>query len=253
MDKELLRIVIIGTGLIVITGMLLWAFIKNSRRRRSLEDLAEDEASRLRRRFGEFTDEEASKTVSKKSPALDDDFEPSFEDDFDRVDFGDEDLRPAAADKSGRLSRPFVEEAPDEDEDYEPEPRFSAPSIIQFSLVANQDEGFNGLDLARAFNIVGLEYGNLKIYERLDSNRLVDFGVASMVPPGTFPERNLEEFVCPGIVFFMQPGELEDPVPVFEDFVQTISFMATELDGTVLDHHRQPLTEKTIDLILRSL
>ncbi|MDD1612878.1 MAG: cell division protein ZipA C-terminal FtsZ-binding domain-containing protein, partial [Methylococcaceae bacterium] len=124
---------------------------------------------------------------------------------------------------------------------------------IQFSLVSNQDEGFNGLDLAHAFEIVGLEYGNLNIYERLDSNRMVDFGVASMVPPGTFPEQDLETYYCPGIVFFMQPGELEDAVSVFDDFVQTVVFMATELDGTVLDHEHKPLSETTVELIRRSL
>ncbi|HSN22794.1 MAG TPA: cell division protein ZipA C-terminal FtsZ-binding domain-containing protein [Methylomicrobium sp.] len=238
MDKELLRIVIIATGLIIVTGIVIWAYIKNSKHRDSLEE-AEKQANQ--------------KTFRKQTPALDDDFSGTFDDDLDEVDFGGSDLYASAPNKSSRFQAAEARKTLDEDEDFEPEARFIAPTIIQFSLMANQDAGFNGLDLAHAFNIVGLEYGNLKIYERLDVNRLVDFGVASMVPPGTFPDRNLEEFFCPGLVFFMQPGELDDPVPVFEDFVQTISFMATELDGTILDHQQKPLTETTIDLIRRSL
>ncbi|MGR8941394.1 MAG: cell division protein ZipA C-terminal FtsZ-binding domain-containing protein [Gammaproteobacteria bacterium] len=238
MDKELLRIVIIATGLIIITGMLVWAYIKNSKYRQSLDD---------------FEEEAQPKTSRPQSLASDDDFLGAFDDDGDAVDLGRRELHPVMADKTSRYHEPDSETLLDEEEEDEPQPRFIAPSIIQFCLVANQDEGFNGLDLAQAFNIVGLEYGNLKIYERLDANRLVDFGVASMVPPGTFPENDLDAFFCPGIVFFMQPGELDDPVPVFEDFVQTIAFMANELDGTVLDHQHKPLTEATIELIRKSL
>jgi cell division protein ZipA len=127
------------------------------------------------------------------------------------------------------------------------------PEIIQFSLVAKAVYGFNGLDLFNAFQIVGLEYGSLKIFERLDGNRLVDFGVASMVEPGIFPETHLDDFFCPGLVFFMQPAALGDAVPVFDDFVDTIKLMAIELDGTALDHERKPLTDATIELIRQSL
>jgi cell division protein ZipA len=237
MDKELLRIVIIATGLIIITGMLAWAFVKNTKYRRSLDD---------------FEDEAPPNAEHHQRMAIDDD---------DFLDTLDEEERETAeavsaapVSKTGRYQEPGNMDSADDEEEYdEPEPRFAAPSIIQFSLVANQDEGFNGLDLAHAFDIVGLEYGNLKIYERLDAKRLVDFGVASMVPPGTFPEHDLETFYCPGIIFFMQPGELEDAVSVFDDFVQTAVFMATELDGTVLDHEHKPLSEKTVELIRRSL
>ena len=123
------------------------------------------------------------------------------------------------------------------------------PSLIQFSLVAVEDEGFNGRDLADAFKQAGLEYGSLKIFERIDRNRLVDFGVACMVEPGTFPETDLEDFHCPGIVFFMQPREVDDAVAVFDDFIQTINRLAEILGGVKWDHQRQPLTEQTIQAI----
>jgi cell division protein ZipA len=237
MDKELLRIVIIATGLIIITGMLAWAFVKNTKYRRSLDD---------------FEDETPADTGRPQREGIADD---DFPDMFNEEDIELAQVAPAApVGKPARYPEPEIDEPADEEEDEEaPEPRFAAPSIIQFSVVANQDEGFNGLDLAQAFDIVDLEYGNLKIYERLDSNRLVDFGVASMLPPGTFPEQDLEAYYCPGIIFFMQPGELEDASSVFDDFVQTAVFIANELDGTLLDHEHKPLSEKTVELIRRSL
>jgi cell division protein ZipA len=237
MDKELLRIVIIATGLIIITGMLAWAFVKNTKYRRSLDD---------------FEDETPPNTGRPQRAVMDDE---DFPDVFDENEDEAVQIAPAVtASKPSLYQEPEIDDLVDDEEDNEaPEPRFAAPSIIQFSVVANQDEGFNGLDLAHAFDIVDLEYGNLRIYERLDSKRLVDFGVASMVPPGTFPEQDLEAFYCPGIIFFMQPGELEDAVSVFDDFVQTAVFIANELDGTVLDHEHKPLSEKTVELIRRSL
>jgi len=240
MDKELLRIVIIATGLIIITGMLAWAFFKSKKYRQSLDD---------------FDDKIPVNTERHLREPIDDDDFPDIFDEEVAVTLASAAPQGGEASKSGRYQAPASDDRVehDDEEDYVPEPRFAAPSIIQFTLVANQEEGFNGLDLAHAFNIVGLEYGNLNIYERLDANRLVDFGVASMVKPGTFPEHDLEAYYCPGVVFFMQPGELDDPVAVFDDFVQTVVFVATELDGTVLDHEHKPLSETTVELIRRSL
>ncbi len=242
MDKELLRIVIIATGLVIITGMLAWAYVKSTKRRRSLENFDGDTPPRTDRH---------SRTVID-----DDDFLDTFGDDDFAPDVGIPAPPHGAAGSIPKRYQAADSKASveiEDDENSAAEPRFAAPSLIRFSLVANQDEGFNGLDLAHAFEIVGLEYGNLNIYERLDSNRLVDFGAASMVPPGTFPEHDLETYYCPGVVFFMQPGELDDAVSVFDDFVQTVVFMATELDGTVLDHEHKPLSETTVELIRRSL
>ncbi|MDP1666555.1 MAG: cell division protein ZipA C-terminal FtsZ-binding domain-containing protein, partial [Methylobacter sp.] len=131
---------------------------------------------------------------------------------------------------------------------------FVAPEIIQFSVVSKTNEGFNGLDLLKAFRIAELEYGSLKIFERLDAKRMVDFGVACMAGPGTFPDSTgMDDFYCPGVVFFMQPGVLDDAVKVFDDFLEAVNILAVELDGEVLDHDRKSLTNATIQLIRQSL
>jgi cell division protein ZipA len=223
MDKELLRIVIIATGLIIIMGMLTWSYIKNKRSQESMD----------------FYDDQEDEGPSFIPLTVDDqktDNEPEETVEHHYVDPDDSEYEPE-----------------EDEEDIEPPPRPAAPDIIQFSLVAKADEGFNGTDLVKAFGIVGLEYGNLKIYERLDPNRLVDFGVACMVEPGTFPDSNLDTFYCPGLVFFMQPGALEDAEAVFDDFIETIQILAVELDGVILDHHRKPLTDATIQSLRQSL
>lgn len=239
MDKELLRVVIIATGLLVILVMLTWHYLKN--RKLTGHDSLFMESS------------------------LDDKIGDNIGID---VEYGDHEAGPKASQRyDGHEEPPVVnpmfsdfeellDSYPDDNEIAEgeqPTPRFSVPEIIQFSLVAKNEQGFNGLDLLNAFQIAHLEYGNLKIFERLDPNRLVDFGVACMVDSGTFPETGMDSFYCPGLVFFMQPSVIDEPGEVFDDFVDTIKLLAIELDGEALDHERQPLTEETIKMFRQCL
>jgi cell division protein ZipA len=231
MDKEILRIVIIVTGLVVIIGMLVWAYVKNKKSRRGL-DFFDDKDT--------FSHIDESLKVHTEN------------DDFDIVPLGSA-RHSGGRDKSTRYYGHGDDYEVAEEEEIEPAPRFVAPAIIQFSLVAKAEQGFKGTDLVSACELVGLEYGNLKIFERVDANRLVDFGVACMVEPGTFPDKDLDSFYCPGIVFFMQPGELDNAQAVFDDYIETIQLLATQLDGVIRDHQRQPLTDATIELIRQSL
>jgi cell division protein ZipA len=235
MDKELLRIVIIGTGFLVIIGMILWSYIKN-------------------RDAGQDPDEFENEQVIGSSPAA---IDPSLKihperDEFDIIPMGsakhslDQEEEDWDDDFAGGFNKDF--------DDEEPDLRLAIPDIIQFGVVADADEGFNGVDLVLAFQMVGLEYGDLKVYERINKHGGVDYGVACMVEPGTFPEAaDLMAFNCPGIVFYLQHRELEDAQNVFEDFVDTIKTVAKELNGVIWDHQRQPLTDATIQAILLSL
>lgn len=125
--------------------------------------------------------------------------------------------------------------------------------IIQFSLIANADTGFTGQNLVESLKLLGLEYGSMKIFEYLNEQGKVDFSVASMVEPGTFPETEIETFSSPGLVFFLQPEKLDDPLAAYDKFIETINILATKLDGTQLDYNRQPLTDQTIQLVKNTL
>jgi len=216
MDKDLLRLVIIAIGGIVILGMILWSLLKNKRQKRSID----------------FYDKGNPLENIDESLVLN-----TENDDFDIVPLGsaiDDDPITVA-------SRDFDQQAKVAVETKKP-----VPDIIQFSIVAKDDKGFNGAELSNAFEQLGLEYGNMKVFERLDEQRRVDFAVASMVEPGTFPESDLETFYSPGIAFFLQPKELDNPLDIYNEFVETIKLLSTTLDGVSLDHKRQPLSAATI-------
>lgn len=214
MDKELLRLVIVLIGLLAMIVIVMWHFIKGFRNNReALEDEADyDEAD-------DFDFEEDEFAV----------LPVDFADEVDEIDHSDV--------QSEVKPEPVAPKVP----------RYDLPGLIEFSIVARADEGFNGEDLFEAFESVGLRYGSVKVFERIDRQRMVDFAVASMAEPGTFPADHLDQFFCPGIVFFMQPRELDSPATVFEDFVDTIQVLAERLDGVAWDNQRQPLTIDTIE------
>lgn len=273
MDKEILRIVIIGSGLLVMMAMALWGYLRS---RRNSDDFklfegernigSINEALKLHPEHDDFdvvpltpqrpiTQKQAAQTQTETTQA---NAAPEKKTSVNNV----ADRKPAEKKppnlKVVQPPVPVVEQDDDFDIDfdYEPldiKPRQSLPPIIQFSIVANADQGFNGVDLFEAFESAGLRYGSMKIFERIDAQRMVNFGVACMVEPGTFPDKNLESFYCPGIVFFMQHHDLEDARLVFDDYVDTIAYLADVLDGVAWDHQRQPLTEETVEAMRASL
>ncbi|MGZ4957892.1 MAG: cell division protein ZipA C-terminal FtsZ-binding domain-containing protein [Methylomonas sp.] len=232
MDKELLRVVIILIGMLVMIGMVLWHFFKSLRERREAEY---------------FEDDAYEVGVDELDIEEEDEFDAFSLDavvDGDAL-LDDEAVKPVPQNPASKSPGP----QPTKLEAVKPaytKPRYEVPALIEFSIVARADQGFNGEELFDAFERVGLKYGSVKVFERVDKNRLVDFAVASMVDPGTFPDTDLDEFYCPGIVFFMQPREVDNPLAVFDDFVETIDTLANELDGVVWDNQRQPLTAETI-------
>jgi len=251
MDKEILRIVIIATGLVVIVSMLIVAYLKD-KKARSMDLYDDFDAHNYDDNVMLGDDDFDIVPLGSALSDFDDSIKhsPSVHDEPNRYSAG---LH--VHDKADRYFDDGEQEDDyfEPDDEGEPEPRVATPAIIQFSIITKADEDFNGADLVDALEDAGLVYGNLKIFERLDENRLVDFGVACMVEPGTFPEEDLEDFYCPGVVFFMQPGELDDAQAVFDDYIETITTVAEQLGGVVLDHRRQPLTDATIQSIRQSL
>lgn len=223
MDKELLRVVIILSGMLVMIGMLLWHFFKSLRENREVDDYFEDSEYDYPGDGLEVDEDEDEMELFPVDSVVD----------------GDALLDDAAI-------KPTHKEVPEPVVSKPAAAKHTLPALIEFSLVARADEGFNGEDLFDAFERAGLVYGSVKVFERIDHNRLVDFAVASMIEPGTFPDTQLDEFYCPGIVFYMQPREVDDPLAVFDDFMETIDTLAMELDGVVWDNQRQPLTMETI-------
>ena len=255
MDKDLLRIVIIVVGIILILGMILWGRLRSG-------------SSRDEINF--YDDKHPLENIDPKLVVHTED------DDFDIVPLSTrENDAYQVTTRSNPEYKPKASAIDDElsldlDLDLEldlkldqegltdeiPETvglKKQLPSLIQLSIVAQSKEGFTGTQLQKACKQVGLVYGSVKVFERLDKQGRVDYAVASMVEPGIFPGDNWATYRCPGITFFIQPGEVDDAAAVFAEMINTIGQLSALLKGDVLDQNKQPLTQKSLQEIEASL
>lgn len=238
MDKDLLRIVIIAVGAVVILAMIVWAMMSGSRRKK----------------INFYDDHDPLENID---PSL---VVNTEDDGFDIVSISTED-NPSLV--KTRLNTEYMQEAQQSGDDAMTQTFNVAeeqtavgdelPHLLQLSIVAKTTEGFSGTQLLEAFENVGLIYGSVKVFEKLDDLNRVDYAVASMTKPGIFPSNNWETYLCPGVTFFMQPREVEDAAQVFDEMVATIDQLSAALQGDVLDQDQQHLTEATVQQIRASL
>jgi len=248
-DKDLLRIVIISVGGLVILGMILWGMLKGKSKNKTMFGGERDPLENIDRNL----------------------FVNTADDDFDIVPLNtreNDDYQ--APEVKTRLNSAYIQEAQQQesvgsepdilaeamnkaDEPLSEPPTKQLPALLQLHLVAKNPEGFKGLQLVQAFERVGLVYGSVKVFERLDAQNRVDYAVASMAAPGVFPGDNWESYYTPGISFFMQPRELDDVKAVFNDLVNTAGQLSALLKGDLVDENHQSLTEEILLQIEDSL
>lgn len=219
MDKDTLRIIIFLVGLLMVAGMIAWSFYQHQKDQREFEDYDTKSSDHDSTTTKEGYSFEAISSALKKTT------EKITEPLRNKID-------PISADVNKQES---------------------IPNIIQLSIIAPTEQGFEGEDIFNVLESVDLSYGNLQIFERLDSNRLVDFAVANIVNPGVFPQDDLANFSCPGLSFFMQPKKVDHPIEVFEDFIRTFNFVALKLGGEMVDNNRQLLTDESLEEIRQCL
>jgi cell division protein ZipA len=262
MDKELLRIAIIGTGLIIMLSMIISAYLKDKQAREDEEDFYSDDFDdEFEDDFDEFEDEfiddvpHEKNTVPTTKKTLASQIVDVFQSTQSKPSKAPQSSAPQVKiDIENVSTKESLVAHKHEEIDIDPPQRPAvAPSIIQFSVITKGNDDFNGADIFHVMENLGLEYGSMQIFERIDENRLVQFGAACMLEPGTFPRDNIDEFYCPGIVFFMQIDVLDDRVAAFNDYVHTIVVFAQQMDGVILDHRRQVLTNEMVDAIRNSL
>ncbi len=243
MDKELLRIVIISVGILVVLGMVLWGTIKGKSKRKKIN-------------FYDNHDPLENIDPNLIVGADNDDFDIVPLTNRDTASYHDE-----ASQIKTRLNPEYTQEAIKKNTAHQPtvtavvpeEEKRVLPALIQLNIVAKTATGFSGAQLLDAFDRVGLIFGSVQVFERLDEQKRVDYAVASMQEPGIFPKENWGTYHCSGISFFMQPREVDNAPVVFAEMIDTLGQLASLLDGEVLDKNKELLTESALQKITASL
>ena len=133
-----------------------------------------------------------------------------------------------------------------------PPPRFAAGArpdeaidrIVTLFVAARSGMAFSGPNLIVAAEKAGLAFGDMGIFHRLLPGKPQAgpvFSMASMVKPGNFDMRRIDELQTPGVSFFMTlPGPLP-ALDAWDAMLPTAQRLAELLDGNVLDDERNAL------------
>jgi len=122
-----------------------------------------------------------------------------------------------------------------------------APSIIMLHLVATDGLPYQGKVISDAFMKASLRYGSMEIYHYVDAQQDRElFSVANIREPGTFPEQ-MSYFETDGMILFMQPQAVDNPLQVFDMMVACADTLFKELGGEILNDQHQPVTQDYLE------
>jgi len=243
-DKTTLRIILAIAGALILLAIYLW-----------------DRWKRRRRKFHQFLesslpdDYELEEIDTISINPVEDTLPPDPEVlETERL-IEETELEAGEAGEEEEAEEPIEE--PARVETTEPSPTDSPkeaelPAVIQISIMAPKGTEFQGRELLKAFNDLGLKYGDMEIFHLYQGDNIL-FSLASMVKPGTFPIERMEDFQTPGLTLFMQPPLTAAPLQAFERMVALCHTLAQRLGGKELDERRHPLTSVKLALWRRQL
>ena len=137
------------------------------------------------------------------------------------------------------------------DEAEESSPGSNTESKVFVINLVSRRAGFNGTEIVNAAADVGLELGEMDIFHRYHETQghrnAPLFNMASMVEPGTFPLNNMEEFVTPGLLLFVQISNGERGLALYDEMLMAAETLAKQLDGELQDETHCALTRQAIE------
>lgn len=148
------------------------------------------------------------------------------------------------------MGAPVSEVPVEEAADAEPAPLPSPPpaadrppsqKIVSLMIAERDGTQIEGVDLHRALQLEGLQFGARQIYHRLHQGEAV-FSVASLLKPGHLDPAAAGDFTTPGLTLFMVlPGPVRGSDAI-RDMIDTAEKLARALNAEVFDAKRQSFT-----------
>lgn len=119
--------------------------------------------------------------------------------------------------------------------------------LLVLTVITQEGAFFTGPTLSDLFERLGLHYGDMRIFHRLDavSGEPV-FSVVSIIEPGYFDLETLHELRTPGLALFLRLPGPEDGRAAFEDMYATAQALAAAQEGRIGDQARNLLTDAAL-------
>jgi cell division protein ZipA len=126
-----------------------------------------------------------------------------------------------------------------------PQPTARPEKFVVVNVVA--DGQFDGQTLLESIIELGLVFGDMNIFHRLDKNGRAEFSMANAVEPGTFDLTDMDKLQIVGVVLFMRVHEVNDPIGVYDNMMDVAQKLCDEFGGKLQDESRSAMTSQTIE------
>jgi cell division protein ZipA len=121
--------------------------------------------------------------------------------------------------------------------------------VIAFTIMAESGKAFTGRAVKAALEQHDLRFGDMQIYHKFNagSRKQTLFSVANIIDPGTLLPDKFVSMTTPGLLIFARlPGPVNG-LALFDDLLETARGISEQLDATLCDETRQPVTDETLE------
>jgi len=127
------------------------------------------------------------------------------------------------------------------EEELEPKPAVN--DVVALYLVAQRGSELKGEQILSSTFATQLEYGQMNIFHRKDSNEKIIFSLSNMMEPGSFDIDHMHEMTTRGVSLFIQLSLCDDPVKALDDMLICAHSLGSMLNAQLCDQNRQLLNE----------
>ncbi len=250
MDADLLRLILIGAGILLVVGIYLWDRYQRTERPMASKARAKVEPTIEERVSGERS---SRRSRSESLVGHRDDSDILFADPGEAdADPDDWDVGEPMDPKAGGEGDLDFEFNSYDDTDYlhlDPDLAEEMPRLILQIGIVTKGDPFTGEQLEKATQKVELTPGEMSIYHRFDRQRSEQalFSMASMLEPGRFPLEDMSGYMTPGLVLFTQLPGVRDGMAIYADMLFTAERLATLLNADLEDEKHSRLTKQSIE------
>jgi cell division protein ZipA len=250
MDATTLRLILLGTGVLLVVGIYFWDRYKR-RQWQSGRARRRPRRSAVEPWLGELP---ADEPAGDDLPTLSTDDEAPGGDDLPPGEFVGEPVvreRWEATDPENEtqlsMDLAFNAEAESDYLHIDPALLDEVPRLILQIVVMSKGEPFDLEQVRQAAKSTDMRYGAMNIFHRENERGQVLFSLANVLEPGTFPKKADPDFSTPGLVLFTQLPGVQDGMAIYSDMLFTAERLVALLDGELRDEARNPLTRQAIE------
>ena len=121
--------------------------------------------------------------------------------------------------------------------------------VVSLFLVVAKDQIIKGEQIYSACLGNNLQYGEMKIFHRINDDGETVFSLSDMMKPGWFDIEQINEHKTRGVSLFSQLSMVSDPVGVLDDMLLCAHSVANLLGAQLCGQDRMLLNESTVKMM----